>query len=108
MVDQRIREIVETYLGILQESGFEVTKGVIFGSQVSGKAGKWSDIDLLVISPRFDRARKREDINQLWHLAARSDSRIEPVPCGELQWLEDDTSAIVEIARRKGEVVTVQ
>ncbi len=82
--------------------------GVVFGSQVAGNADDWSDIDLLVVSPRFDNQPSREDIDLIWRLAARTDNRIEPVPCGEKQWLEDDSSAIIEIARREGETVTIQ
>ena len=63
--------------------------------------------DLLVVSPRFDDQRSREDINLLWRLAAQTDNRIEPIPCGEQQWFEDDASAIIEIARREGETVTI-
>ena len=81
--------------------------GVVFGSQAAGNADAWIDIDLLVVSPRFDHQRSREDINLLWRLAARTDNRIEPIPCGEQQWLHDDFSAIVEIARRAGETVTI-
>jgi len=81
--------------------------GVIFGSQATGRSSSLSDIDLLVVSARFDERRERKDINMLWHLAARTDSRIEPIPCGEKQWLEDDSSAIIEIARREGEIVEV-
>jgi len=53
-----------------------------------------------------DEQRSRGDIDLLWRLAARTDNRIEPIPCGELQWFEDDTSAIIEVARREGETVT--
>ena len=81
--------------------------GVVFGSQATGKADEWSDIDLLVVSPRFDGQRDRRDVDLLWRLAARVDSRIEPIPCGERQWHEDDSSAIIEIARREGEHITL-
>jgi hypothetical protein len=37
--------------------------------------------------------------------AARTDSRIEPVPVGQRQYEEDDSSAILEIARREGFVI---
>jgi hypothetical protein len=47
----------------------------------------------------------RSSLNQLWRLAARVDSRIEPIPCGSRQWREDDGSAIIEIARREGEIL---
>ena len=71
----------------------------------AGQANPWSDIDLLVVSPQFDGRRERRDVDLLWRLAARTDSRIEPVPCGEHQWIEDTSSAIVEIARRDGQQV---
>lgn len=107
MVDEAIRASVEAFLKKVCENGISVQYGVIFGSQATGRSNVLSDIDLLVVSSRFDEKWKRKDVNTLWHLAARTDSRIEPIPCGEKQWLEDDSSAIIEIARREGEVVRV-
>jgi predicted nucleotidyltransferase len=93
------------YLRSISEQGIPVECGVIFGSQATGSVDVWSDIDLLVVSPRFDEERKREDINLLWRTAARVDSRIEPIPVGQRQYIEDDESTIIEIARRQGQVV---
>lgn len=92
----------------VQKEGIVIRFGVVFGSQVTGQADRWSDIDLLVVSPRFDGSRDRRDIDLMWRLAARTDSRIEPIPCGERQWKDDVSSAVVEIARRKGETVTLR
>jgi len=91
----------------LQQHGVAVRFGVVFGSQLTGKADAWSDIDVLVVSPRFDAPYDHRTVDLLWHLSARVDSRIEPLPCGEHQWEEDDASAVVEIARRHGERVSV-
>jgi predicted nucleotidyltransferase len=102
MVDESIVKSVRIYLKALKDQGFGVNFGVVFGSQATGKSDQWSDIDLLIISPVFDKRRSRQDLNLLWRLAARTDSRIEPIPCGEQQWREDDSSAIIEIARREG------
>ena len=107
MVNESVLNGVRKYLRALRDQGVAVKFGVVFGSQAMGKADALSDIDLLVVSPRFDDQRTREDINMLWRLAARTDNRIEPIPCGERQWLEDDSSAIIEIARREGEEVTI-
>ena len=107
MVDESVLNGVLKYLRALRDQGIKVKFGVVFGSQVSGKTDPWSDIDLVVVSPHFDAERTREDINMLWRLAAQTDSRIEPIPCGERQWLEDDASAIIEIARREGEAITI-
>ena len=108
MVDQSVVNVVQRYLRALQAAGLAVRFGVIFGSWTAGKAGLWSDIDLLVVSPRFDGPFDRQDVNFLWHQAARIDSRIEPIACGEQQWQRDDSSAVIEIARREGTQIAVE
>jgi predicted nucleotidyltransferase len=105
MAEKSYLDTVGEYLKKLDEQGLAVRFGVIFGSWIKGNPDQWSDIDLIVVSPRFDRPRNRRDVDLLWRLAARVDSRIEPIPCGEKQWEEDDSSAIVEIARREGKRV---
>ncbi len=104
MVAQPVVKAVERYLHALERDGVSIRFAVVFGSQVTGRADEWSDIDVLVVSARFDLPR-RADVDLLWRVAARTDSRIEPVPCGERQWHEDTSSAIIEIARRQGEII---
>ena len=105
MVDRPIVKSVQDYLKTVQKEGITVRFGIVFGSHASGSSDPWSDIDVLVVSPLFDAPQNRQDVDMLWRLAARSDSRIEPIPCGERQWNEDSSSAIVEIARREGETI---
>jgi predicted nucleotidyltransferase len=107
VVEESIVLTVRKYLNNLRQQGIPVAFGVVYGSQARGEAGIWSDIDLLVVSPHFDQSRQRADISLLWRVAARTDSRIEPIPVGQQQYLTDDSSAILEIARREGEVIPV-
>jgi hypothetical protein len=102
MADASILEVVRRYLRNLAGQGLRAPMGVLFGSHASGHPGPWSDIDVLVVSPTFDSAFSREAVNCLWRVAARTDSRIEPVPCGERQWAEDSGTPLLEIARREG------
>ncbi|MDO3378295.1 nucleotidyltransferase domain-containing protein [Geoalkalibacter halelectricus] len=97
---------VKSYLAALRKAGVDPEFAVVFGSQVSGRATSWSDIDVLVVAPQFDSMTDRRLINLLWRLAARVDSRIEPIPCGSRQWRENDSSAIIEVARRTGEILS--
>ena len=99
---QRCKEILEKHYGD-RFAGL-----ILYGSQARGQAEAGSDIDLLVVSTQFDEMKDRSGINLLWRLAARIDSRIEPIPCGSRQWREDDSSAIIEIARRQGEMLGVE
>ena len=106
MVDAEIVAAVRRYLDTLRrDHSIDVVRGVVFGSRAQAAADKWSDIDLVVIAREYDQAVSREDASLLWRVAARTDSRIEPIPCGERQWTDDQSSAILEIARREGEVV---
>ena len=107
MVTELVLRSVRRYLRRLQEHGIVVSFGVIFGSQVTGSADEWSDIDVLVVSPAFDRLTSRQLVNLLWRVAAQTDSRIEPIPCGLQRWYEDDVSPLVELARREGQQVVV-
>lgn len=108
MADDAIVASVRRYLRALNERGIPAKTGVLFGSWARGHAEEWSDIDLIVLSSAFDGDADREAlVNQLWRVAARTDSRIEPIACGEHQWVEDRTSALIEIARREGVPVTL-
>ena len=105
MLEKSVLNAVREYVAALKLQGIDVERVVVFGSQANGHAHEWSDIDLIVVSPMFDDMRARSGINILWRLAARIDSRIEPIPCGSRQWREDDSSAVIEVARRDGEVL---
>lgn len=108
MVEESIIMSVKKYLTELIKLGIPVQHGILFGScaQKPG-ADRWSDIDLLVVSSRYDDKYGREDINLLWRTAARTDNRIEPVPVGLKRWKTDDESTIIEVARREGIVISV-
>ena len=106
MVQQPILDIVRSYLRAVNRSGIHASRAVLFGSWARGEARPDSDIDLVIIAPEFDGRRDRKLVNRLWELQASTDWRIEPIVCGERQWLEDDTSPIIEMARREGKVIT--
>jgi predicted nucleotidyltransferase len=108
MVNESIAVIVQKYLTNLLSQDIPVAYGVVFGSHARGEAGQWSDIDLLVVSPRFDEKHETSDVNLLWRIAARTDSRIEPIPVGQQQYLTDDSNAIIEIARREGQIIPLK
>ncbi|HOX40145.1 MAG TPA: nucleotidyltransferase domain-containing protein [Candidatus Brocadiia bacterium] len=105
MVDESIRQTIKDYLRALNRAGIKATRAVVFGSRAQGRADEWSDIDLVVIAPELDGNRDSRIVNLLWELRAETDSRIEPIPCGEREWESDTARPILEIARRQGEMV---
>jgi len=105
MVDKTIVSAVRHYLKTVDDSGIRVTFGVIFGSHARGEATGESDIDVMVVSPTFDGKRKLDDVAQLWKCAAKANEGIEPIACGEVQWRENESSPIIEVARQQGQIV---
>lgn len=103
MVDRSIEQSIKFYLQAVRQAGIDAKRAVLYGSRARGTAGAESDIDLIVIAPEFDRYPDRELVERLWQLRARTDHRIEPVPCGEAEWDAPITArAIIEIAHREG------
>ncbi|HSM72464.1 MAG TPA: nucleotidyltransferase domain-containing protein [Anaerolineales bacterium] len=105
MVDKTIVKSVQKYLEYVKEQGIPVSYGVLFGSYVKNEEHTWSDIDVLVVSPRFDENQTTDDYERLWMYAARTNKRIEPIPVGEKQYKEDRTSLILDVARREGQII---
>ncbi|MBK6647566.1 MAG: nucleotidyltransferase domain-containing protein [Anaerolineales bacterium] len=105
MVDKNVVNAVQAYLRAVQKKGVPVSYGVLFGSYARSQQHAWSDIDLLVVSPRYDRTWTQKDWAKLWRIAASTDVRIEPIPVGERQYKEDDSSLIIEVARREGQII---
>lgn len=98
---------VRNYLKELSRIGVPVKQAILFGSYAKETNHKWSDIDLIVLSDKYDKECTREDIKLLWRTAARTDNRIEPIPVGSNRWKTDDESTIIEIARREGIIVNL-
>lgn len=110
MVEERILSVVRDYLSTVNQAGIHSNQAVIFGSWARGEAKPESDIDLVVLAPEFDKEHDRDLISWLWKLRIEVPEawRIEPVACGEREWLDDTSRAIIEIARREGEVIKLE
>jgi predicted nucleotidyltransferase len=52
-MDKEISRLIKEYQQELEASGVKVKKIILYGSYASGKAGKDSDIDLVVVSDDF-------------------------------------------------------
>ena len=77
-VSPDIEEIIHRFIGLLKKES-RVLKVFLYGSYAKGVAGKWSDIDLAIISPDFSEDLFEERI-KLMKLALSVDNRIEPSP----------------------------
>jgi predicted nucleotidyltransferase len=77
-VPTEIENIARKYIAKVKQSK-QVSRAYIYGSYAKGSAGKWSDIDVAIISPDFSHDLFEERVF-LMKLAIRLDDRIEPSP----------------------------
>ncbi len=52
-IPKKIENKIKEYINVLKKDKLPIKEVILFGSYAKGKANKWSDIDLCVVSPRF-------------------------------------------------------
>lgn len=80
-----------------------IDKVFIYGSYAAGNAGRWSDIDIAVVSPDFSDDLFEERV-KLMQLAVSIDDRMEPYPFRTKDFNEDQP-LVKEILEKGVEVV---
>jgi len=62
---RQITTLIRRYIAVLEARGIPVERVILFGSYASGNPDEWSDIDIAVISPKFDTLSLLERYEQL-------------------------------------------
>ncbi len=88
-IDAAVMENVRLFLDKLRNKGISVSKAYLFGSYARGRADKWSDIDIAIVSPQIGDDRFEERV-RLTELAMSVDDRIEPLPFNQGTFSEND------------------
>ena len=78
-VPQKIKIAVKNYTEELKKDGLPIEKVILYGSYAKGKAKKWSDIDICIISPAF---RKKDALEYLWKMKTKRDVEAMISPIG--------------------------
>ena len=101
MVRDDAVKIASEYISSLSGHGLVISKAILFGSYARNDFNKDSDIDILIVSPDFD---KDDDTYYalLWKLTKIGNYKIEPVPVGENSFINSSASPIIEIAKSEG------
>src|SRR6056297_2689226 len=103
MSKAEVKKIIKKYSEKLKSEGFDFEEIYFFGSQADNKAGKWSDIDVAVISDKLKRNRE-ENYLKLWDFRLEVDTRIEPHAFTVSEFKDNLNPMVFEI-KKKGEKV---
>ncbi|MBW2661457.1 MAG: nucleotidyltransferase domain-containing protein [Deltaproteobacteria bacterium] len=89
---------MKKYATKLKAKRYPFSAVYLFGSYTKGKANRWSDIDVAIISDKLKKNwNKNEDI--LWKYTIGIDSRIEPIGFTVKDFQDDSNPIVYEIKR---------
>ena len=101
MARSEIIELLKKYVLLLNSEGVSVNKAFLFGSYSSDTATESSDIDVMIVSYKYD---ENDDliIGKIWKLTRKINSKIEPFLIGNRKFNEDNSSPLISMIKDKG------
>ena len=88
-VPNHIVKQIKDYIKILNKNGFTIQQAILFGSFVSGEYNEFSDIDLALVSDKFEGIRFN-DRNLIRKYKFTVNADIEPMPFTQADFTKDD------------------
>lgn len=101
MAEEEVIVLLKKYIDLLNTEGLSVAKAFLFGSYSTGNESDMSDIDVLIVSDKFD---ENDDmaIGNMWRLTRKINSKIEPFLIGLKKFKEDTTSPLLNTIKTNG------
>ncbi len=101
MAEEEIIALLKNYIDLLNKEGLSVRKAFLFGSYSVGMANSSSDIDIMIVSDKFD---ETDDIavGKMWRLTRKINTKIEPFLIGIKKFKEDNTSPLLSTIKLNG------
>lgn len=100
-ISKEVIKIVQDYSKRLKKQNkIPIDKVIVFGSQATGKAHRWSDIDVCVISPKFKDYFKALEF--LWQTRKDEEVKIGLEPVGFSKEVFHKGSGLIQEIKRTG------
>lgn len=104
MATEEVIELLKRYILLLNSEGISVKKAFLFGSYSVGMQNDASDIDLMIVSDKYD---ETDDvaIGKMWRLTKKVNTKIEPFLIGLKKFNTDDMSPLLASIKQNGVVI---
>ena len=101
MANQEVIEMLKRYVVLLNSEGISVSEAYLFGSYSTDTATEQSDIDVMIVSDKYD---ENDDaaIGKAWRLTRRVSTRIEPFLISSKKFYNDNSSPLIRTIKAKG------
>jgi len=101
MASREVIELLRKYITLLNAEGISVNRAFLFGSYSNDTASDSSDIDVLIVSDKYD---ETDDVaaGKIWKLTRKINTKIEPFLIGIKKFRDDESSPLVSLIKTKG------
>lgn len=101
MANREIINSLKKYVALLNAEGISVNKAYLFGSYSDDTASEESDIDVLIVSDKYD---ENDDmvVGKTWRLTRKINTKIEPYFIGIGKFRDDNTSPLINLIKTSG------
>lgn len=99
MAKNEVIAILKSYIFLLKSEGILIDKAYLYGSYLSNKAAKDSDIDLMIVT---DREYDDYLVGKIWSLTRKVNSKIEPYLVSTKRFNSNDDSPLIDLVKRTG------
>jgi len=97
-IKSEILNIARRYVDLLNDSGFPISEAYLYGSYSNGTASEYSDIDIAIVSDKFE-GNRFIDKGKIRGLYRQIDLRLSPYPLSKND-LTDNPFAAEEIVAK--------
>lgn len=101
MATSEVIELLKKYILLLNTEGISVYKAYLFGSYSTNTASEMSDIDVMIVSDKFDET-DDEAAGKMWKLTLDINTKIEPFLIGLNKFNNDSSSPLVSMIKSTG------
>jgi predicted nucleotidyltransferase len=101
MANREVIELLEKYIFLLNSEGLSVNKAFLFGSYSTNTASENSDIDVLIVSDKYDE-NDDEAAGKAWNLTRKINPKIEPLLIGLKKFKDENASPLINMIKLKG------
>jgi predicted nucleotidyltransferase len=107
MATAEVIELLRKFILLLNSNGISVYKAFLFGSYSTNTANDASDIDVMIVSEKYDET-DDEAVGKIWKLTRLVSTKIEPFLIGKNKYISDDISPLIEQIKRQGIELSLQ
>ena len=101
MARSEVIELLKKYVILLNSEGISVNKAFLFGSYSTDTASERSDIDVMIVSDKYDESDDLA-IGKIWNLTRKISTKIEPFLIGNKKFNEDSSSPLITMVKEHG------